>query len=364
MRSTKAIINLKAIQHNLSIVRQFSPQRKIMAVIKADAYGHGIVPVAQSLGDADLLAVACMYEAIKLRNASINSPILLLEGFFDQRELSKVVTLELDTVIHQQKQVQELLDFANRYSGQKKIKVWLKLDTGMNRLGFNKTDFLNAYKTLSQCPLVDCVNLMSHFACADDINNSMNQNQVKLFKAASLGLKGELSMANSAGIIAWPESHFDWVRPGIALFGCSPLLGYDGLSHQLKPAMTLQSQLITIKQLKAGDTVGYGASWKADKNTRIGIVAIGYGDGYPRHAKENTPVWINGSTYPLVGKVSMDMLAVNLGNETKLTVGDKVILWGDNLPVETIAEHSATIAYTLLCGVTSRVKFEYSSLDE
>jgi alanine racemase len=363
MRSTKAIINLKAIQHNLSVIRQFSPKAKVMAVIKADAYGHGIVPVAQSLAGADLLSVACMNEAISLREAAVSLPILLLEGFFDKDELSQVIELNLETVVHQQKQVDELEAFAESYTGKEKIKVWLKLDTGMNRLGFDKEDYLAAYQTLSQCSLVSSVNLMSHLACADDINNPMNQFQVKQFKTVTNELTGELSMANSAGVIAWPESHFDWVRPGIALFGCSPMLGFDGLSHNFQPAMTLQSQLITIRHLKFGDTVGYGASWKAKENTRIGIIAIGYGDGYPRHAKEGTPVWINGKTYPLVGKVSMDMLAVDLSNQEKFNLGDKVILWGENLPVETIASHSNTIAYTLLCAVTSRVKFEYCELN-
>jgi len=359
MRSTKAIINLKAVQHNLAVIRQFAPSSKVMAVIKADAYGHGIVPIAQSLQQADLIAVACMYEAVKLRAALVSSSILLLEGFFDQGELTQVIELNLDTVVHQQKQVDEIITLAKSYSGQKKIKVWLKLDTGMNRLGFNQQEFLAAYQSLNQCSLIESVTLMSHFACADDINNPMSQKQVKQFEAVCQGLSGELSIANSAGIIAWPESHFDWVRPGIALFGCSPMLGFDGLAHHFEPVMTLQSQLITIRNISVGESVGYGANWQAKSETRLGIVAIGYGDGYPRHAEEGTPVWINGKTYPLVGKVSMDMLAVDLGNEDEFSIGEQVILWGEKLPVEIIARHSRTIAYTLLCGVTSRVSFEY-----
>lgn len=361
MRATKAIINLNAIQHNLSVIRRFAPDCKIMAVIKANAYGHGIVPVAQSLKKADLIAVACMNEAVKLRAALISHSILLLEGFFDEDELQQVLELNLDTVIHQQKQVDELLALAENYSDKKKIKVWLKLDTGMNRLGFEQTEFLAAYQALSQCCLVESVNLMSHLACADDINNPMNQQQIQKFKKIGKNLPGESSMANSAGIIAWPESHFDWVRPGIALFGCSPMTGYNGAAHHLSAVMTLQSELIAIRRIKAGETVGYGACWQAEKTTRIGIVAIGYGDGYPRHAKTGTPVWINGKTYPLVGKVSMDMLAVDLANNEEFSVADKVILWGRELPVETIAQHANTISYTLLCGVTSRVNFEWVS---
>lgn len=359
MRSTKAIINLKAIQHNLSQTRQFAPNCRVMAVIKADAYGHGIEPVAKALSDADMLAVACMNEAVKLRTASTPNPILLLEGFFDEEELIQLVELNLDTVVHQQKQVDELLKLASNYSGIKKIKVWLKLDTGMNRLGFSQQDFLSAFKILSQCSLIESVNLMSHMACADDINNSMNQRQIKKFRQVTNSLSGERSMANSAGIIAWPESHFDWIRPGISLFGCSPMTGLEGKSHHFKQAMTLQSQLLAIHALEAGETVGYGASWQAKENTRIGVVAIGYGDGYPRHANEGTPVLINGKTYPLVGKVSMDMLTVELGLQDKLSVGEKVILWGEELPAEIIAKHANTIAYTLFCGVTSRVNFEW-----
>jgi len=205
---------------------------------------------------------------------------------------------------------------------------------------------------------------MSHLASADNINEPMNQQQIKLFKRVmhdikGKAIKGEQSMANSAAVIAWPESHFDWVRPGIALYGCSPLPGYQGLSHHLIAAMTLQSQLFAIRQVNAGEKVGYGATWQASKTTRIGVIAIGYGDGYPRHADEGTPVWINGKTYPLVGKVSMDMLTVDLGTEDSFTLGDKAILWGAELPVETIANHAHTIPYTLLCGVTSRVKFEW-----
>lgn len=361
MRSTKAIINLNAIKHNLAAVKHFTPGCKVMAVVKADAYGHGIVKVADSLVDADAIAVACMDEAVKLREEKITQPIILLEGFFSREELELAIELDLQTVVHQQKQVDDILSLAKGNKETAKLIVWLKLDSGMNRLGFCEQDFLLAYEMLQSCSLIKHINLMSHLAKADDIRDPMTKRQVNLFKRMTRGQKGARSMANSAGSIAWPESHFDWVRPGIILYGVSPMPDCTGELHHLVPAMTLQSQLFAIRELSVGDEVGYGATWKASKKTRIGVVAIGYGDGYPRHAREGTPVWINGSTYPLVGQVSMDMLTVDLGMDETLKLGDKVILWGPELPVETIAKYANTIPYTLLCGVTSRVNFEWLS---
>ncbi|TQV81451.1 alanine racemase [Aliikangiella coralliicola] len=359
MRSTKAVINLAAIQHNLSVVRLLAPGTGVMAVVKADAYGHGIVQVAEALTDVEAIAVACLDEAIKLREAQIKNPIILLEGFFSQNELELSLKYDLQTVVHQQSQIDSILALKPEQYSQKKLKVWLKLDSGMNRLGFTVDDYSAAYSQLSNSVLIDSINLMSHLACADDITNPMNQAQIGIFKEATQSYTGLRSMANSAGVVAWPESHFNWIRPGIILYGCSPMVGYQGQTHGLKPAMTLQSQLFAIRNLSPGDKVGYGSAWRAKEKTRVGVIAIGYGDGYPRHAREGTPVLINGKKYPLVGKVSMDMLTVDLGNDDQLSIGDKAILWGKGLPVETIADCSDTIPYTLLCGVTSRVKFEW-----
>ena len=358
MRSTKAIIDLQAIRHNLAVVKQLAPNTKVMAVVKADAYGHGIVQVASAVPGADAIAVACMDEAIKLRQAGISKPIILLEGFFSEVELQKAIELDLQTVIHQKSQLQALQSVATN-AANNKIITWLKLDSGMNRLGFTDSEFSDAYQVLSRLACVQQVNLMSHLACADDITNPFNQQQIQSFNQLTRDLMGDRSLANSAGVVAWPESHMQWIRPGIILYGCSPMLGFNGLAHGLKPAMTLQSQLFAIRHLKPGDKVGYGATWSAPKATRIGVIAIGYGDGYPRHAKEGTPVLIKGKKYPLVGKVSMDMLTVDLGLEDDFELGNEAILWGKNLPVETVAEFADTIPYTLLCGVTSRVKFEW-----
>ncbi len=362
MRATKAIINLKAIQHNLSVIGQLAPDSKIMAVIKADAYGHGICQVANSLNNADAIAVACIDEAIKLREAKVTLPIVLLEGFFSYDELSLIQALDLQIIVHQQSQVDALVKFSQKSNHPQPITIWLKFDSGMNRLGLTQAEFLSAYQALADLNLIKTINLMSHLACADDINHVMNVTQIDRFKqviqSVSIKQNQAISMANSAGVIAWPESHFDWVRPGIALYGCSPMKGYKGSAHHLIPAMTLESQLFATRQLVAGDSVGYGSSWIADKATRIGVIAIGYGDGYPRHIEEGTPVWIKDKLYPIVGQVSMDMLTIDLGQDD-IVLGERAVLWGEELPVETIAEHANTIAYTLLCGVTSRVKFEW-----
>ncbi len=364
MRSTRAVINLKAIRHNLSIVRQLASGVKVMAVVKADAYGHGIVQVANALSDennsVDSIAVSCMDEALKLRESGIGLPIVLLEGFFSSEELLLAIRHNLQIVIHQQSQL-EAVEKLTDLSDDVKLKLWLKLDSGMNRLGFSQALYQDAFNRLGALKYVESVNLMSHLACADDINNVFNREQIEAFNNVTKSLPGDRSMANSAGIVAWPESHYDWVRPGLILYGCSPLAGCTGQLHQLQPAMTLKSQLFVIRELCKGEPVGYGSAWQAKKMTRIGVIAIGYGDGYPRHAREGTPVWIGGKTYPLVGRVSMDMLTVDLGMEDKLEIGEPAILWGDNLPVETIAEFSDTIPYTLLCGVTSRVKFEWQA---
>jgi len=358
MRSTKAIIDLKAIRHNLAVAKQLAPKSKVMAVVKADAYGHGIIQVASALPEAEAIAVACMDEAIKLRESGLEKPIILLEGFFSDAELQQAIQFDLQTVVHQAAQLEALKQLSGSTAGHK-LKVWLKFDSGMNRLGFTAEEFTQAYATLRHLDCVQSVNLMSHLACADDITNPLNNQQIDAFRRVIQSMKGERSLANSAGIVAWPESHLEWIRPGILLYGCSPMVGLNGLAHKLKPAMTLQSQLFAIRHLKPGDKVGYGATWTATEETQIGVIAIGYGDGYPRHAKEGTPVLINGKTYPLVGKVSMDMLTVNLGRDDNLPLGSKAILWGEGLPVEKVANFADTIPYTLLCGVTSRVQFEW-----
>ncbi|NVK88518.1 MAG: alanine racemase [Gammaproteobacteria bacterium] len=357
MRPTRAVIHLSAIAQNLSLIRQMAPSSKVMAVVKADAYGHGIVRVAECLGDADALAVACIEEAIELRNGGVTTPIILLEGIFEAEELALVSDMGLQMVVHNQHQVDMLLANPPKLP----VTVWLKFDSNMNRLGFDRAQFQQVYQALSHCSWVESVKLMTHFACADDIHNPMTREQLGAFQRLTGGLAEEKTAANSAAVLAWPETHFDWVRPGLMMYGCSPLLNATGAQHQLQPAMTLESRVIAIKQVQQGESVGYGAHWRAAEDTQIAIVAIGYGDGYPRHARNGTPVWLNGRTVPIAGRVSMDMIAVDLGARSDDQIGDRVVLWGPELPVERVAEYADTIPYTLLCGVTSRVKFHWQT---
>lgn len=348
-----AIINTKAVKHNLKKVKEFAPNSKIMSVIKSDAYGHGLIPIAKALENSDAFAVARLAEGICLRRAGIVKKIIVLEGFVYQSELDELLKYNLDFVVHSVEQV----DILEQYKTDKKLFVWLKLDTGMSRLGFKAAEFDLMYQRLSACIGIEQpLRLMTHFSNADDLTSEMTQQQIKLFSELTNIYKGEKSIANSAGIMAWPNSLTDWVRPGIMLYGISPFEDKKGQDLGLKPVMSLHSHLIAVKTIGNGVPVGYAGSWVSQKKTRLGIVAIGYGDGYPRYAKVGTPVLVNGKRVPLVGRVSMDMITVDLSEQSSAKPGDPVILWGDDLAVEEVASHSSTIAYTLLCGITQRVE--------
>jgi alanine racemase len=352
-RVAVAVINLDAVRHNLSKVRTCAPNAKVMAVIKADGYGHGLLRMAEALQDADAFAVARVDEGIRLREAGFNNRIAVLEGFTDVEELDATLHYQLDAVIHSLAQLETLE--SKTESGN--CAVWLKLDTGMNRLGFKAKEFRSVYQRLSQCPLLKKpINLITHFANADDVNDNKTPKQISLFNETVAGLLGGRSMANSAGILGWEQSISNWVRPGIMLYGISPFPDSTGQQLGLRPVMELHSRLIAVKQIEAGDTVGYGGSWICKKPTTMGIVAIGYGDGYPRHAKVGTPVLVNGLRVPLIGRVSMDMISVDLETQNQAKPGDPVTLWGEDLPVEEIAQWADTIPYTLVCAVTRRVQ--------
>jgi alanine racemase len=352
-RVAVAVINLDAVRHNLSKVRTCAPNAKVMAVIKADGYGHGLLRMAEALQDADAFAVARVDEGIRLREAGFNNRIAVLEGFTDAEELDATLHYQLDAVIHSLAQLETLE--SKTESGN--CAVWLKLDTGMNRLGFKAKEFRSVYQRLSQCPLLKKpINLITHFANADDVNDNKTPKQISLFNETVAGLLGGRSMANSAGILGWEQSISNWVRPGIMLYGISPFPDSTGQQLGLRPVMELHSRLIAVKQIEAGDTVGYGGSWICKKPTTMGIVAIGYGDGYPRHAKAGTPVLVNGLRVPLIGRVSMDMISVDLETQNQAKPGDPVTLWGEDLPVEEIAQWADTIPYTLVCAVTRRVQ--------
>lgn len=355
-RATRAVVKLGALQHNLQVARRAAPDASHMAIIKANAYGHGLLSAARALQDAEAFGVATLDEAVNLREGGVAQDIVLLEGFTSAEELLLIRAYNLQAVIHHSSQI----DLLERHEGQP-VTVWLKLDTGMNRLGFEPEQCHPMLQRLAENKNVaGPVKLMTHLCCADDTDSVVTSDQIARFDTVASVCTGlQQSIANSAGILGWPPSHRNWVRPGIMLYGASPFINSLGAAHDLQPAMTLTSHLISVKTVKRGDTVGYGASWTADKETRIGVIAIGYGDGYPRHAKSGTPVLVNQRQVSLVGRVSMDMLTVDLTECSDAQVGDPVVLWGEGLPVETVAAHADTIAYTLLCGLTRRVKYEY-----
>ncbi|QIR15677.1 alanine racemase [Shewanella aestuarii] len=355
----RAEISRQALQHNLARLRQIAPHSQVMAVVKANGYGHGLLNVAHCVanyqGGADGFGLARFEEALELRAGGITGRLLLLEGFFRASDLPLIVEHDIETVIHHESQ----LDMLEQTSLKKPLKVWLKIDSGMHRLGFSIEQFSGIYQRLMACPYVaKPINLMTHFACADEPDNDLTQTQINAFEALTVNLGGERTLANSAGTLFWPQSQADWIRPGIALYGVSPVVGDKGTNHQLIPAMELVSNLIAVRAHKAGDSVGYGAYWQAKQDTLLGVVAIGYGDGYPRNAPEGTPVWLNGRRVPIVGRVSMDMLTVDLGINATDKVGDSVQLWGQALAVEEVAEHIGTIAYELVTKLTPRVTVE------
>jgi len=354
-RAAVATIDLGALKHNLSIVKKSAPQSKILAVIKANAYGHGLQTVANALSSADGFAVAHYEEAIALRKKIKDKTIVLLQGFADEVELALLLSHSVELVIHSRYQI----DILEKFQIPENTTVWLKIDTGMNRLGVNRDAVAESWRRLNSIEkLSGNIKVISHFANADDKHCSITDEQIQLFNQLTKDCNAEKSIANSAGLLHWQTSQLDWVRPGIMLYGVSPFLSETAANHQLKSVMTLKSRIIAINKIKKGESIGYGHIWQASDDKNVAVVGIGYGDGYPRHIKENTPVLINGKYYPIVGRVSMDMLCVDLGNDAEMKVGSDVVLWGDGLPVEKIAAQAGTIAYELLCHVTSRVRFE------
>lgn len=361
MRDACLSISLSALQHNFRRVRQLAPHSKIMAMVKAEAYGHGAVLVAAALPQADAFGVAFLEEALMLRRAGITQPIVLLEGVFSAEEMATAVRHQLAVVVHQASQIQFLEQCVE--SGQ--LIVWLKLDTGMHRLGFSPEQALQAFQRIRAAKVTKDIGLITHFAAADIPDSEQTVQQIKSFREtqqkimAVTGLQPFSSLSNSAGVLAWPDAHDSWVRPGIMLYGSSPFADQSAEALQLQPVMTLTSRLIAIQSVKKGQAVGYGGTWVAEKNTRIGIIAIGYGDGYPRHAANGTPVLIEGYEVPLAGRVSMDMIAVDLG-DLPLQEGASCVLWGQGLSADRVAAHAGTLSYELFCKVTARVQRKIS----
>lgn len=352
-----AFIDLSALQHNCRIVRQkVGPKRKIIAMIKADAYGHGLLPVTNALSDADAFGVATVDEAVMLRESGVKQSISVMTGFTTMEELMLFFQYQLSPVIHHPLQL-ELLEKADVES---EISVWLKADTGMHRLGFSFDTFMSAYSRLSRIANVrQPIQLMTHLADADNSDRTFTEEQLQQFSELTQSLPGIKSICNSAGILAYSNAWADVVRPGIMLYGASPFSERSAESLHLKPVMHLQSKIIAITPLKKGDRVGYGCTWTCPEDMSVAVIALGYGDGYPRHINNGTPVLINNVLCPIVGRVSMDMMSIDIRQQPNCKVGDSVILWGRGLPIETIATHAETIPYELLCQLTQRVKSVY-----
>ncbi|MGA1376290.1 MAG: alanine racemase [Steroidobacteraceae bacterium] len=353
---TRARISLAAWRHNLLQLKAASPNAKLMAVIKANAYGHGAVQAAGALDAADAFGVARLGEGVELREAGIVKPIVLMEGVFTAAELALALEFQLDLVVHADYQV-ELLE---RHANSIPRVVWLKLDTGMHRLGFQAGEVVSAAARLRALPKVGELRVMTHFSSADERDAPETRVQLQRFESARLGLGSiEAGLANSAAVLSIPASHHEWVRAGIALYGGSPLQGRTAESLGLKPVMTLSTEVIALRSIKSGDAVGYGATWRASRPSRIATLAAGYADGIPRHLPSGTPVLVAGRRAPLVGRVSMDMITVDVTDLPEVSVGSPAVLWGEGLPVDEIASAAGTISYELLCGVTRRVSFDY-----
>ena len=352
-RPARALLDANALRHNLQCARRCAPQARVMAIVKADAYGHGLEWAAQNLPDADAFGVASIEEGVELRRVAAVGPrpICLLEGFFAADELPLLVQHRLSPVIHHEPQVAAL----EAFTGKAAFAVWIKLDTGMHRLGFPPDRFPQILQRLQNCASVKEIRVISHLANADNRFDTTTQAQIELFHEQTAGKGLDASLANSAGVVAWPESHLQWVRPGIMLYGASPLIGARPAEFDLKPVMTLCSALIAINQRRRGDPIGYGGDWHCPQDMAVGTVAMGYGDGYPRHVPPGTPVLINGTRAALVGRVSMDLITVDLRAHANAKVGDPVVFWGNGLPVDEIAARAGTLSYELLCQVSPRV---------
>jgi alanine racemase len=351
----RAIIDSHALRHNLRVIRSRAEGARVIAVVKANAYGHGLAGTALALDEADALAVARLEEALALRAAGIGARIVLLEGVFSPAELDEAVYERLDLVVHDVSQI-ELLE---RSPGAARCPLWLKIDTGMNRLGFAPREFpavLARLRNLNPAPLE--LRLMTHLSCANERSDEVTGAQLERFREVTRGLDYEVSIANSAGIFGAVPTGCHWVRPGLALYGVSPFADCGAESLGLRPVMTLMSSVITVRRVARGESVGYGGHWVAPRDSVIAIVAAGYGDGVRRSLADGAAVLVDGIRAPLAGCVSMDMLAVDVSALNGVRVGTPVVLWGEGLPVEETAPHAGTIAYELLCSVSPRVPLE------
>lgn len=359
-RPARARIDLDALRHNLHYAKELARGARVLAVVKANGYGHGAVPVARALaGEADALGVACTEEALELRDSGIGAPILLMEGVFSPDEVALADRHRLAMVVHSREQLGWILGARPEHV----LDCWLKVDTGMHRVGLDPSDLAAAYGALVDAPQVGGLVLMTHFARADEPEHPLTARQIARFSVLAAGLPAPRSLANSAAVIAWPDAHGDWIRPGIMLYGASPLGDAHLSATRLRPVMHLESALITVRELAAGETVGYGGRYVCPGHMRVGVVAMGYADGYPRHAPDGTPVAVRGRPARLIGRVSMDMLTVDLTGIEDAQVGDPVELWGAQVSANAVAQASGTIAYQLFTGISQRVHRLYVGIE-
>lgn len=351
-RLIRAVIDTDALRSNLRTLRRYAPDARIVAVVKANAYGHGLIPTAQALGAADAFGVARIDEGIALRAAGISQPIVLLEGIFTREELAEAALRSFDLVVHDARQIELLESGAVAHP----FVLWLKIDTGMNRLGFRSEEFASALARLERLPTPPReLRLLTHLARADERDEAPTREQLARFDALTRATALPRSIGNSAAILRSPAAHGEWIRPGLALYGVSPFADATAQSFGLTPVMTLETTVIATRRVARGEGVGYGAAWRAERDTPIAILAGGYGDCVPRSLANGAPVLVNGQRAPLVGRVSMDMIAVNIAGISGVEVGTRGVLWGADLPVEEVARHAGTIGYELLCRVSQRV---------
>jgi alanine racemase len=358
-RHSRVSIDLSAIRYNYQKLKTLSGDSQLIAVVKADAYGHGAIQVAKALPNADAFAVAAVGEAVSLRESGITQKILIMGGFISQAELQTCIDLQLDPIIHQQFHIDCLRDNPSL----NQIQVWMKVDSGMGRLGFSANSVNNAIEQLKKISTLGQLRMMSHFASADEVDNDQTEAQMKTINNLKLD-EYEWGISNSAGIIGWPQLHKTWVRSGIAMYGANPMSNRKQVPLNLRPAMTMTTSVLSVNPHNKGDVIGYAGSYTCPEDMTIAVIAAGYADGYPRLKTKSSQINIQGQLCNIVGRVSMDMITVDISALKGVKVGDEVCLFGVNPEAEDIADDSLTIAYEIFCNVGAHAKRVYINIAE
>jgi len=353
-RPIRAEIDLNALQHNIDVIKQYVPNSKIMAVIKADAYGHGVVDIAKALTNCEALGVTCLTEALDLRQAGIRNRIIIMQSFYVPEELPDIFAQDLEVMVHNFTQIDQL-----QKSSCGPIKIWPKINTGMNRFGFKPHDYQKLMQSLASMQEIKIMGLMTHLSSSSELDNLKTERQIELFEKTTSSFIGDKSVANSAAIMTLPGAHTEFVRPGAMLYGMAPFPNTVGAQYNLQPVMRFKTKIIAIQQLRAGDKVGYGETYTCPKDMSIGVLAVGYGDGYPREAPNGTPIYVRGKKVPLVAKVTMDTVSIDLSSIPEADVGDDAILWGPELPIEEVATYMHVNPRALTTGIAVRVPKEF-----